>query len=109
MSPPASKIFTLTGVSHACYQAGEQMGMSHGYAVAADNLRRLDGFDELAKQFQEESDKCKTKGSRLMAKVATCNRAEENRWKPPLRAWGMLVLAMMISTTVATLASKWLQ
>ena len=43
-------------------------------------------------------------GSEMMGKLAAQETSAAARWRPPLRAWALLALAMCFATTVSTLA-----
>lgn len=78
----------------------------HPSKAAVDSLPVLaDGLTQIAAQFDKRADACRLEGNRVLGQLAASETAEDARWRPPLRAWGLLVLAMCVSTTVATLAA----
>lgn len=56
-----------------------------------------------AAQFSRKAGELQTEGSQFMGNVAAHNTADKARWRPPLRAWLMLVGAMTVITTLSTL------
>lgn len=65
------------------------------------------GVESVAAQLDAQSMRSQAAGSKLMGQVAAMDEARESRWRPPLRAWGMLAAAMTIATTVATLFASY--
>ena len=65
------------------------------------------GIEVVAIQFSKEASKCQVEANQMMASVAAQDSADDNRWRPPLRAWGMLAGAMAIATTIATLVASY--
>lgn len=65
------------------------------------------GVESVAQQLDAQASKHQVAGSQLMGKIALMEKAQESRWKAPMRAWALLALTMSVATTVATLAATY--
>lgn len=80
----------------------------HPLREAIEQLPILaDGLENVAQQFESEASKLQTRGSQAMGSLAAQDEAQEARWRPPWRAWGMLTLAITVATMVSSMASTW--
>lgn len=77
-------------------------------AAAVDALPTLMGaLDTIIAGANAESGAQQSAANQMMGKLAARGEAQDARWRPPLRAWGMLALAMIPAVTVATVAALW--
>ncbi len=63
------------------------------------------GLEKIAVQFDKEGAARQAQGQQIMGAVAAQDTAQEARWRPPLRAWALLTLALAVATTLSTLAA----
>ena len=77
------------------------------YPVECDLPVLAEGLEAIARNLDTVAGQHRDSASRIMGQVAAQDTAREVRWRPPLRAWGMLTLAMTVATAVSTLGATY--